>query len=289
MSTKDDAKQIINDFAARTGGLWSALDRAKVAAGARARIDDPNIINQKEASVCGPACFVHAVALDAPQDYARAIVDLYEQGKACLGGRARCLALKPSKDLMNYTLPATVKVDPADWIIMASIRDSENWFFNYSSVTDNGGTRSGELADWFKEAGYTDVTDHSYSLLGNYPGLWAHEATELYGKGYKVCLRINSNMLHVATQDDNSWKSNHLVGLASPITFNDKTYPPFKACYYEGRHRECQTFAGNFDPKSSTVALKVYTWGGVRDVPETGTLSWSSFMENFYGYVAAKY
>src|SRR5262249_22122225 len=107
MSKKDDAKQIINAFAARnSGGLWKSLDRAKVAAGAIARIDNPDDINQAEAGVCVPTCLVHAVALDAPQDYAQTIVDLFETGKACLGGRARCLSLKASSDLMNYALPA---------------------------------------------------------------------------------------------------------------------------------------------------------------------------------------
>src|SRR5689334_22904947 len=79
MSKKDAAKGIIAAFAARTAGpqAWRTLDRAQVAAGAIDRIDDPDKIKQQESSMCGPACLAHAVATDAPQDYAQAIVDLF--------------------------------------------------------------------------------------------------------------------------------------------------------------------------------------------------------------------
>jgi hypothetical protein len=55
----------------------------------------------------------------------------------------------------------------ADWIILASIRDSENWLFDVESDKDQwaSGTSLGEIEDWFKEAGYTDVTKMKYSLM----------------------------------------------------------------------------------------------------------------------------
>jgi hypothetical protein len=289
MSQKDDARQIINDFAARSGGLWKSLDRAKVAAGALARIGNPDAINQGEAKVCVPAALIHAVAQDAPQDYAQAIVDLYEQGRACLGGRAQCMGLKPSSELINYALPATAKIEPADWILMASIRDSENWFRTYSSVTDKGGGNPRELASWLTDAGYTDVRNRTSGRFLSTLGFWANEADDLYAKGYKVILRVNAQMLYYASQDDDSRDGNHVVGLASRITFNEKYHPATQACYYEGRHRECTTLAPTYDWDASTISFKVFTWGQVRDVPEAGTLSMKSFMGNFYGYVAGKY
>jgi hypothetical protein len=290
MSKKEDAKNIINAFKARSGGgnLWKGMDRSRVANGALARIEDPDTINQREATLCGPAAFVHAIALDSPVDYANAIVHLFEDGRATLGGRGKTLVLKPSSDLLNYQLPATSEMLQADWIILASLRDSERWFFSYSSVTDRGSTTPGELADWFEKAGYSDVREQTSAVFAPLFS-WAQEASDLFRKGYKVCLNINTHVLYTEHQNESSWKAGHFVGLASPITINDQTIAPFQACYYEGRHRECSTLGGGYDWDASTVSLKVFTWGELRNVPESGTLSARSFMKSFYGYVAGKY
>jgi hypothetical protein len=152
-----------------------------------------------------------------------------------------------------------------------------------------GGATAGELAGWFEKAGYTDVINHSGNPLGNYPGLWANEASQLFEKGYKVCLLINSNVLNPAAQDEDSWKLDHFVGLVSPIKYINKYYPEYDGCNYEGRARMCGKLGGGYDAQDSTVSLRVYTWGGERDVPEWGTLSVKSFMGNFYGFVAGKY
>ena len=48
-----------------------------------------------------------------------------------------------------------------DWLTTASLRDSENWFLDYDSVNKEtaGMTLPGELADWFRRAGYTEVRE----------------------------------------------------------------------------------------------------------------------------------
>ena len=60
MSDQDDAKKLVDDFAAAPTcpTMWTNLDRATIAAGLKVRIDDPDKINQSTTSLCGPADFV---------------------------------------------------------------------------------------------------------------------------------------------------------------------------------------------------------------------------------------
>ena len=70
--------------------------------------------------------------------------------------------VRPGADLKDYALPPTAgTIAEADWIIMASIRDSTNWFLSYSSVNDSlsAFTTPGELKEWFRKAGYSDIQD----------------------------------------------------------------------------------------------------------------------------------
>src|SRR5262249_55601716 len=158
------------------------------------------------------------------------------------------MLLAPSSDLMNYTLPATATIDQADWIILASIRDSVDWFSSvwrsmtnggfsrYSSIDDDGGTRPGLLEDWFEAVGYTDVQKNfspDRRWLGVY-SFWAEEASKLYQNGYKVCLMINAKMLKNPHESSN--EPDHAVALTSPIRFNNVYTPPHEVCFYEGRH-----------------------------------------------------
>jgi hypothetical protein len=281
---KDTAKKIVNDFAHRTtGSVWPGLSRAKVAAGALVRIDDPDLISQQETNLCGPSCFVRSVALDQPETYARAIVDLYEKGSATIGHGGSRHLLKPSPDLRNYGLPVTARVDQSDWIILASLRDTDNWFLRYSSVDGSASafTMPGTMVSWFVEAGYTDVREDTN--LASRPSLSnAEDASNLLIKGYKVVLLISADMLETSTQDDHSRIPDHWVALTSPITFQDgrEALPP--------NPRFCAPTQYKIVPKGS-LSFHVYSWGSDRLVPKSGILSTKSFLDNYYGYVACKY
>ena len=103
MSAANDAKDLVNNFAARTGtGVWLHIDRADLAQGLRARIDNPDLINQEQASLCGPADFFHDQASDDPVTYARAAIELYETGATNVGTQK----IRPSHDLgLKLTRP----------------------------------------------------------------------------------------------------------------------------------------------------------------------------------------
>jgi hypothetical protein len=231
------------------------LNQNEIGAGLLMRIAHPGILDQGAASLCGPTALMHSVASDRPGEYARFAIDLYEYGKAKLGR----LMIEPGKDARNYS--PNGKIPPVDWLTMASIRDSENAFFDYDDADKEfaGITLPGELANWFRRAGYSDVKNVT-NVVFNKGGGTLDEADRLYAAGYRVCLFIGINMLSGRDQTSGSTTAEHWVVLRSPITRTGEN-----------------------------VRLTVFTWGsGNHEVPQSGTLSLENFYRNFYGFVAAK-
>ena len=101
-------------------------------------------------------------------------------------------------------------IDPSDWIILASVRDTANWYFDYADEDQNATaiTMPGDKVKWFKDGGYTDVIDETNLLL---PADWIYAslANSYFKKGYHVTLFINSNMLSPSTVNDVSTIPDH--------------------------------------------------------------------------------
>ena len=75
------------------------------------RIANPALMDQGDASLCGPTALVYNLATDRPIQYARYAIDLYETGKAAIGG----LRIEPRPDCRAY-LPPAGAIHPADWL-----------------------------------------------------------------------------------------------------------------------------------------------------------------------------
>lgn len=252
-----EAGNLVCDFLKRHGNAkFKNLDRDRVGIELLMRLAKPSLIDQGKASLCGPSTLLFMVARDKPVEYARFAINLFEKGEGRLGK----LKIKPSSDCRAY-LPPEGSIAQVDWLTAASIRDSENWLFDYDSVNDefSGITLPGELASWFKNAGYTDVRNKT-NLVFTKSTSNINEVNQLFNRGYRVCLFIGVNMLYTNKQSSGSTTAEHWVGLRSEIKDN----------------------GGN-------ISFQIYTWGqGDRKVPENGTLSRDHFGKNFYGYVAAK-
>ena len=254
------AAEFVCKFMQRSGNPhWPGLDRDQVGASLLMRIANPSLIDQNNASLCGPAAVMFGLAADFPGDYAKFAIEIFEKGKAPLG---RNNTVSPSAAL-RWTNPGN-DIDQADWMTCGSLRSSENIFWGYSSTdAEVGGiTTAWELARWLGDAGYRDVREETNALRDKGEGN-LREASRLYDAGYRTILFIDSDMLYTKTQSDDSVVLNrHWVVLRSRV----------------------QIANGN-------VNFRVYTWGeGERTVPENPTvpLSVSAFLENYHGYVAGK-
>jgi hypothetical protein len=264
------AANTICDFLKRFGTtFFPKLSRNEVGVGLLARVANPGIIRQGYSSLCGPVALLFNVASDSPAGYAKFAIDLFEKGQAKIGR----LEIKPGSDARNYLPPEFVTVDgkrkqvnvhQADWLTMASIRDSENFLLDYDSVEDEvaGATTAGGLAQWFRLAGYRDVADHT-SLIdhGSITYKTIEQANSLLDKGHRVVLMINGQLLDAAEQTTaGTILDRHWVVLRKPI-----------------------------DRSGGNIKATVFTWGeGEYKIPQGAPLSESDFFKNFFGFVSAK-
>jgi hypothetical protein len=275
MSAQDDAKKLVDDFAAlpTCPSVWPFLDRAEIAAGLKIRIDDPDKIKQTNTSLCGPADFARDVAEDKPVQYAQAVIDLYKTGSAHI----ETFIIKPGGDLKNYTPTADKygnKINAADWILLASIRDTDNWWFDYESVDDDAAamTLPHSKEKWLRSAGYGDIINETNLVfckdLSN-----AAKASRLFQSGYKVALFINGNMMKAKDQNSASVTPDHWVALTSAISIKSINL----------------TRPGTLvEDKSSKISFEVYSWGRRNPVPEKGTFTDYTFLQNYYGFIACR-
>jgi hypothetical protein len=254
---KQKALDVIDGFAPRPDlRIWNTALKECFCSDLRQRVMDPSGIQQGTAGLCGPASMLFALADRDPLGYVKFIIDLYEKGEACLGK----LQVKPSKALLAAPIPAGVP--DVDWIPMAALRNSENAFFDYVKDTNYfaGMTLPHEMAAWFKALGYQDVVEHC-RVFGNKGWFNAHRASEHRRKGYNVTLLVNAKLMYAAQMKFDSLVPNHWVGLTSEIRL-----------------------------QSDRVSLEVFSWGQRRyQIPEYGTLEKADFLDNYYGFVAARF
>jgi hypothetical protein len=246
------------DFLERTGhGQWPHLDRDEVGVGMLLRIAKPGLLQQAGASLCGPAAFLFSLLQDRPGQYARFAIEMYERGAAIMDNRS----IEPSKNL-RQSVPSG-GVAPIDWLTMAGLRDSDNWWFNYDAAdrTFSGATTQMEMAWWFTRAGYSDVTEDANLVRHQRDTDNMDEASRLVNAGYRVVLLIDEQMIETQTQSESGGISDrHWVVLRSTI-----------------------------DRSGGNVKMKIFTYGdGDYQVPKKGALPLDDFLTNYYGYVAAR-
>lgn len=258
-SIQDRARAVVQAFAARVGGgVFVHVARADVASGLLARVDHPDRISQGASSLCGPAALIFNLASRDPVAYVRFVIELYENGTATLNR----LRVSPGSDLRGYDLKA--RLDPADWIPLASLRDSENWFFDYQAVDDEfaGITLPSHLESWFKKIGFSEViNDTNLVLTKDQKNI--EVAARLHREDFWVCLFVNGQMLASTSQGARSLTPDHWAVLTSDV----------------------KLVRGN-------ISLTVFTWGaGHYTVPAESAkpLPISDFLANYYGYVAARH
>ena len=249
------------DFLRRRGnGYWPHLDRDEVGVGLLLRLARPTLLRQGDANLCGPAAFLFNLLSDQPGEYTRYTLDMYEKGAA----KIHRFLIKPSGAVRSYALPAGA-TDPIDWLTMASLRNSEDWFIHFDSTdgTLSGATTQMEMAWWFDRAGYSDIKEDANLVRHQRDTDNMDEASRLYTAGYRVCLLIDDPMLYASKQKTSGsvvLKDRHWVVLRSKI-----------------------------DRSGGNVKMNIFTWGqGDYKVPQGDPLTVDQFLKNYYGYVAAK-
>jgi hypothetical protein len=279
MTDKEWALELIKQFDERWGpGVWAHIERGTLASSLRDRLNDPNSLNQGHTNLCGLASFVRDWLQDDPIGYVWLAISLYENGAGTFarrGGAGR--VIRPSQELRNSVIAAisagnTAKtVTPADWIVMASLREDLNISLNYRADegwlfwSDMRGLSSvGDVVSLFRRAGYQDVRDYA-NWWSKQSAKHLQTAGQYVAANYKVVLFIDYRLLSKAKQDTEAVvaTANHFVGLTTPITF---------------------------DGTGNNLTFKVFSWGVEQPVPDGG--GWmpvKTLERHYYGFVAARF
>jgi hypothetical protein len=195
-----------DDHAAST---WS-LDRMAVARRLAELVDEPRLIRQGRANLCGPAAMMSLWLRDDPEAAVAYAVALFERGEAAIGA----LPVRPSPRLRS--LPYDGECPPADWMMMAALRDSTNRILRYAQARGRREaaaaiTLPGAVARWLSAAGY-NVRDETNLVVRK--GLAHAQAAP----GERVAL-VAQEMFRAATWRHRvvSLVPNHWIILRSPV------------------------------------------------------------------------
>lgn len=257
----------------------------------QARANNPSLINQGDAPLCGPAAFLYCITKSNPDNYSQYIYNLARDGTATI----KSMEIKPSEGCKNADIPA-VKIDPIDWVGLASLRDNTNQFLSMSSVSDNlaGITTPKELAGWFTKTELFEQIINKTNLFLTKAISNLVNANNYYRNGYKVCLLINSTMLLNPSNpapsfvpkllptkkniesEINKFKSNipnHWVVLDHNMILGNQ--------FFDG---DIKTMEEKIKNTTSPISFKVYSWGKIYPI----ALNWDILSSYYYGYIAVK-
>jgi hypothetical protein len=252
------AEEAIAAFAGRSdSSVWhSSLTRADVAARLRALLADPNVMDQGDLNVCGPATFFHLWIRHNPLAVVDYATSLFEIGS----GRIGSLTVKPGSDLkaQNYGAVARSSTPPAEWMMLSALRDWENDALDFEGTPEDGAsgiTLPAELAKWMKASGaYRSVDDDGNWMLSKD---LSHALALAPSASCDVIILINANIIESAAGRKRTLLDhfpNHYVRLVDPITRS-----------------------------GSDVTFRYWTWG---NAPATATVSAASFASGYFGSIA---
>lgn len=238
LSGADLADWAANLFERSTNsGLWRAIDKSSLVANLRKRQQNADEINQRKSNFCGPTSIVHELARTQPRRYVELSRQLFETG----GFWSRTKRVEANPKLLADDIGQNM--EPADWMLIATMRDSENALFKVES--DATGIMSGlqgmtfpwEVKGWAKEILLKDDVDIDVcAVFGELDAIV--RAQEIYDRGGSAFILLNMAVLKG----------------------DDRKILPFPDHWV--------VFRGNLDVSDADnrVAFDVYTWGKIKSL-----------------------
>jgi hypothetical protein len=273
-SPQDVAMDLINAFANDTSSpqAFPKLRKEDIVNGLRARVAVPSIINQAGLNACGPAAAAYIFASTDIVGYTKMAIDLYKYGEASSGS----YTVEAGSDLRShgpddYTNWGTAgKPEPIDWMVLSSMRDSENWWFDFEggpSETFSAITMPGEMDEWLEDfIGFKDVVDDT-NLVFTKSVDHLMKVNSEYSSGKFVILFINANMIAGATKKA---AKKAAKGITERVI--------------AGSPDHYVVLRSNVTVTENSVSMEIWTWGGRITISPTKEI----FESNYYGAIFAK-
>ena len=153
-------------------GVWPHILKNDLIANIRAAVAEPLTIHQKYTPLCGPASIVYELVSRQPHRYIQICQQLYETG--WFQGRTK--EVKPSQTLLQSQIPKNPEpggtdIRPADWMLLATLRDVENLLFPVDA--DSGQLVMGITTPWEMKGWAFEILEFNQI---------AYESTYTYGE-----------------------------------------------------------------------------------------------------------
>jgi hypothetical protein len=140
-------------------GPWTKVAWGDVQTGTARRIFHPDLIDQKNLGLCGPAGVLNGVAANEPLRYAMDVREVFRDGK--YGSHKQV-----NKDLLGRDIGSGL--DASDWIMLTAMQDTSNDFSSYKGEPGkHDGSTWGDVTDWLKDiAGARRVESYTWDIDG---------------------------------------------------------------------------------------------------------------------------
>lgn len=155
-----------------TPGVWASVEKKQLLNEMRERLNNAFKINQGAQPFCGPASIVFELVRKQPLRYVQICRSLFETGS--FQGATKKIEASPLLRRSNGRL----RMNQADWMVLATLRESENLIFNIEAEAPDiirnlaGMTKSWEMKGWTRELlGYKQVKYRHTYLYGEVDAL----------------------------------------------------------------------------------------------------------------------
>jgi len=219
-------------------GVWPNIPKSDLIADIRSTTSSAVNVDQGRTPLCGPAAVIYTLVRQNPRRYVQICQSLYETGQF----QTRSHLVKPSATLVNSRVRSDVTL--ADWMLMSTLRDTENVFFpveDTASVFVMGFTKPWEMRGWaFDLLNFDNADYQSLIFYGEFEAM--KKAQDVINQGGVVFMMIQSAML----------------GNPRPVI----SYPDHWIAFLGNLNID----HGVWNRQSGHIQFDCYTWGGTRRV-----------------------
>lgn len=300
--------------------LFPKLDRNIVMFQMILRLMKPERVNQREFGICGPAHFIVLLIKSRPIKYVSMAMDLLTKGRTTGEDGFEII---PDKYVMEFEPEGSIP--QADWLLAASLRNSQTPIPPGKERGEYGGTKSPDVFAYCLHAGYSEIASVgcykrasdwlAHTIAPSYyeqyhPDGLRKDLAEKFGnlsdpennfrmacwlrnQGWRVMLKTNGDLFH-------------LEPVSQSVREKAATGNPFSQQYVTQRDesRKAATsektlggiismqnvnhwvLAKKIELSSGVVKLNVYTWGGQQSLKIDLTMD--EFSNSYAGFVAAR-
>ncbi|NJO17476.1 MAG: hypothetical protein HC877_17545 [Thioploca sp.] len=192
---------------------WPNLDTKAVLTRIKELRNDANLFNQGNIGLCTAASFFHHVIQKEPDEFELFAKHLLKYGTGYLGKfKVEAGSDLRRADYNGLNTKYKGEMPPqADWMLISSLRDTENWILDYEGGPDEDKairTDGKELSEWYEKTGF-------YNNV-----IYSEETTEIRTIN-KTQINHIALLIRASLFPGYERKSGHVITLESSITIDE--------------------------------------------------------------------